>query len=134
MPKKGQSEEQTILRGFRQAEAGTGVSEICREYGIKSAGHSDASVRTRSERLFTSAIRSSLGSGDLIAQRHRLQQQLSAGSAFASGDREHSACLNRHHVWLSSSLRIYQQFVRIKFGAGYARKVAALRARNRTGV
>src|ERR1700731_5223262 len=36
MPKKGQSEEQ-ILRALRQAEAGTRVSEICREHGISDA-------------------------------------------------------------------------------------------------
>jgi hypothetical protein len=33
MPKKGRSEEQ-ILRALRQAESGTKVSEICREYSI----------------------------------------------------------------------------------------------------
>ena len=36
MPKKGHSEEQ-ILRALRQAESGTRVSEICREYGIRDA-------------------------------------------------------------------------------------------------
>jgi transposase-like protein len=36
MPKKGHSEEQ-ILRALRQAEAGTRVSEICREHGISDA-------------------------------------------------------------------------------------------------
>jgi putative transposase len=36
LPKKGHSEEQ-ILRALRQAEAGTKVSEICREYGISDA-------------------------------------------------------------------------------------------------
>jgi putative transposase len=36
MPKKGHSEEQ-ILRALRQAESGTRVSEICREYGISDA-------------------------------------------------------------------------------------------------
>lgn len=36
MPKKGHSEEQ-ILRALRQAEAGTKVGEICREYGISDA-------------------------------------------------------------------------------------------------
>ena len=36
MPKKGHSEEQ-ILRALRQAEAGTKVSEICREHGISDA-------------------------------------------------------------------------------------------------
>jgi putative transposase len=36
MAKKGHSEEQ-ILRALRQAESGTRVSEICREYGISDA-------------------------------------------------------------------------------------------------
>ena len=36
MPKKGHSEEQ-IMRALRQAEAGTKVSDICREYGISDA-------------------------------------------------------------------------------------------------
>jgi putative transposase len=36
MAKKGHSEEQ-ILRALRQAEAGTKVSEICREHGISDA-------------------------------------------------------------------------------------------------
>jgi len=36
MPKKGHSEEQ-ILRALRQAESGTRVSDICREYGISEA-------------------------------------------------------------------------------------------------
>jgi putative transposase len=36
LPKKGHSEEQ-ILRALRQAEAGTKVSETCREYGISDA-------------------------------------------------------------------------------------------------
>jgi putative transposase len=36
MPKKGRSEGQ-ILRALRQAESGTRVSEICREYGIRDA-------------------------------------------------------------------------------------------------
>jgi transposase-like protein len=36
MPKKGHSEVQ-ILRALRQAESGTKVSEICREYGIRDA-------------------------------------------------------------------------------------------------
>jgi putative transposase len=36
MRKKGHSEEQ-MLRALRQAESGTRVSEICREYGISEA-------------------------------------------------------------------------------------------------
>lgn len=36
MAKKGHSEEQ-IQRALRQAEAGTKVSEICREHGISDA-------------------------------------------------------------------------------------------------
>jgi len=36
MARKGHSEEQ-ILRALRQAEAGTRVSEICREHGISDA-------------------------------------------------------------------------------------------------
>jgi putative transposase len=36
MPKKGHSEEQ-ILRALHQAESGTTVREICREYGISDA-------------------------------------------------------------------------------------------------
>src|SRR6516165_878980 len=36
MAKKGHSEEQ-ILHALRQAESGTRVSEICREYGITDA-------------------------------------------------------------------------------------------------
>ena len=36
MPKKGHSEEQ-ILRVLHQAESGTTVREICREYGISDA-------------------------------------------------------------------------------------------------
>jgi putative transposase len=36
MPKKGHSEEQ-ILRALRQAESGTTLREICREYGISDA-------------------------------------------------------------------------------------------------
>jgi len=36
MPKKGHSEEQ-ILRALRQAEGGTRVSDICREYGVSEA-------------------------------------------------------------------------------------------------
>ena len=36
MPKKGHGEEQ-ILRALRQAESGTTVREICREYGISEA-------------------------------------------------------------------------------------------------
>lgn len=36
MPKRGHSEEQ-ILRALRQAESGTTVREICREYGISDA-------------------------------------------------------------------------------------------------
>lgn len=36
MPKKAHSAEQ-ILRALRQAESGTRVSEICREYGISEA-------------------------------------------------------------------------------------------------
>ena len=36
MPKKGHSEEQ-ILHALRQAESGTRVSDVCREYGISDA-------------------------------------------------------------------------------------------------
>ena len=36
MPKKGHSEEQ-ILRALQQAESGTTVREVCREYGISDA-------------------------------------------------------------------------------------------------
>ena len=36
MPKKGHSEEQ-ILRALRQAEGGTRVSDICREYSVSEA-------------------------------------------------------------------------------------------------
>ena len=36
MAKKGHTEEQ-ILRALRQAEGGTRVAEICREYGVSEA-------------------------------------------------------------------------------------------------
>ena len=36
MAKKGHSEEQ-ILRALRQAEGGTRVADICREYGVSEA-------------------------------------------------------------------------------------------------
>jgi len=35
--KKGQSEEEQILRALRQAEGGTRVADICREHGISEA-------------------------------------------------------------------------------------------------
>lgn len=38
MAKKGHSEEQ-ILRALRQAESGTRVADICREYGISQAAY-----------------------------------------------------------------------------------------------
>src|SRR5271167_4853586 len=42
---------------------------------------------------------------NLMAQRDRFQQEGNAGSGFASGDRDRSACRHRHEVRLSPGVR-----------------------------
>jgi hypothetical protein len=52
---------------------------------------------------------------NLMAQRDRFQEQRSAGSGFASDDRDHSACQLRHEGGYRQEFKTTNEFMWIRF-------------------